>query len=139
MISFSYPYLLWLVFLPFASIIMLPPIKNALGSALLVPFIDDIKNIKKRVGSRGYNFTNKYVVKSAKFLYLFTIWCLLVVGFARPQFIGEPHRLKTENRDIMLVIDISTSMLQPDFSTKRQRIDRLTAVMLRPQGQRRHH
>lgn len=130
MIGFAYPFLLWLVFLPFFSFIILPPIKNALGSAILVPFIDDIKNIKNKVGRRGYGLTNKSFIKSIKFLYLFIIWCLLVVGIARPQFISEPYRLKTENRDIMLVIDISTSMLQPDFSTNRQRIDRLTAVKL---------
>ena len=52
---------------------------------------------------------------------------LLVIAAARPQLVGEPYRLKAENRDIMLVIDISPSMLQPDLS-RTQRIDRLTAV-----------
>ena len=130
MIGFAYPFLLWLIFLPFFSFFMLPPIKSALGSAMLVPFISDIENIKNRVGRKGYNITGNSFFKSIKFLYLFIIWCLLVISIARPQFVGEPYRLKTENRDIMLVIDISTSMLQPDFSTNRQRIDRLTAVKL---------
>ncbi len=130
MIGFAYPFLLLLIFLPFVCFAIFPPIKNALGSAILVPFIDDIKNIKNKVGGRGYNLLSNNFMKTLKFLYLFCIWCLLVIGVARPQFVGEPYRLKTENRDIMLVIDISTSMLQPDFATKRQRIDRLTAVKL---------
>lgn len=64
---------------------------------------------------------------SVKYLYLFSLWVLLVIAAARPQLVGEPYRLKAENRDIMLVIDISPSMLQPDLS-RTQRIDRLTAV-----------
>ncbi len=58
------------------------------------------------------------------------VWILLVVAAARPQWLGEPVRIKDYGRDIMMVMDISTSMREPDFVLNRRRIDRLTAVKL---------
>ena len=48
----------------------------------------------------------------------------------RPRWAGEPIRIKNEGRDILLVLDISTSMLEPDFSLGGRRINRLQAVKL---------
>lgn len=128
MIEFAYPYLFWLILLPVLVFFILSKSKNAYGNALLVPFISDLQNIKNKTSRIAKTYVGKGFWSSLKFLYLFIIWALLVIAVARPQRVGEPYRLKTENRDIMLVIDISTSMLQPDFSTTNQRIDRLTAV-----------
>lgn len=63
---------------------------------------------------------------------LWLIWILLVIAAARPQWVGEPVNLRSESRDILLVTDISTSMLEPDFVLNRRRIDRLTAVKKQP-------
>lgn len=63
---------------------------------------------------------------------LWLIWILLVIAAARPQWAGEPVNLRSESRDILLVTDISTSMLEPDFVLNRRRIDRLTAVKKQP-------
>lgn len=51
-------------------------------------------------------------------------------GRSRPQWVGEPIRIKNESRDILMVLDISTSMLERDFAFQGQAIDRLTAVKL---------
>ena len=59
---------------------------------------------------------------------LYAIWILLVIALSRPQWVGEPIRLKSEARDILLVMDISNSMLEPDFAINGRRVDRLTAV-----------
>jgi Ca-activated chloride channel family protein len=59
---------------------------------------------------------------------LYALWLLLVIAGAKPQYIGEPIRLKNEGRDIMLVLDISTSMTEKDFLYSGQRISRLEAV-----------
>lgn len=128
MIQFAYPYMFFLLFLPFLTYFILPKVTNLSGDALRTPFIGDIKNIKNQVERIYLPQFSKNILRSFKFFYIFVIWALLVCAVARPQQIGEPYRLKTENRDIMLVIDISTSMLQPDFSTNKQRIDRLSAV-----------
>ncbi len=128
MIQFAYPFMFLLLFLPLIVYFFLPKVKNLSGDALRVPFIGDLKNIKNQAERIYIPQLNKQLLRSFKFVYLFILWILLVSAAARPQQIGEPYRLKTENRDVMLVIDISTSMLQPDFSTNRQRIDRLSAV-----------
>ena len=128
MIEFAYPKLFWLFLLPLFTFFVLPKIKSSYDGALSVPFIKDLKNIKNKTSRFSTSYVSKNFWLSLKFLYVFTIWSLLVVAIARPQLVGEPYRLKTENRDIMLVIDISTSMLQPDFSTSNRRIDRLSAV-----------
>lgn len=125
---FAYPQMFWLLLLPIIFYLALPKAKGTLGKALRVPFIDDLKEIKHKASHLALPHMGKNVLTSLKFIYLFLIWTLLTTAAARPQFVGDPYRLNAENRDIMLVIDISTSMLEPDFSAASQRIDRLTAV-----------
>ncbi len=126
MIQFAYPLMFVLLFLPFAFRRLLPPLKGLHGDALRVPFIGDLEKISIRsgaawtLGSSG-NF-------SRFFWMLYGVWFLLVCAAARPQLLGEPIRLDNESRDIMLVLDISTSMLAQDFAIGNRRIDRLTAV-----------
>lgn len=67
---------------------------------------------------------------SPTFWWLCLVWLFLTVAAARPQWLGEPVRIRDYGRDIMLVMDISTSMREPDFVLNRRRIDRLTAVKL---------
>lgn len=125
---FANPQMFWLLLLPFIVYFVLPRTQSVIGGALRVPFIDDLKKIKNKAGLHSILFANKNISASFKFIYLFLIWGLLTIAAARPQFVGEPYRLNAQNRDIMLVIDISTSMLEQDFSTSSRRIDRLTAV-----------
>lgn len=126
--TFAEPKMFWLLLLPFIIYFIFPKAKGALGSALRVPFIEDLKNIKNQTSHLSIPFVGKNILASLKFIYLFLIWTLLIIAAARPQFVGAPYRLKTESRDIMLVIDISTSMLEQDFSAQSRRIDRLSAV-----------
>lgn len=128
MINFAYPQLFLLLFLPFLFYKLLPEAKGMHGDAIRLPFINDVKIIQTSVSSKLLPKFSKKFIQSLKILYLFILWILLVCAVARPQYVGEPIRLKTNSRDIMLVIDISTSMLNPDFRTQNGRIDRLSAV-----------
>ncbi len=125
---FLYPEMFLLLFLPWCIFFLLPKVSGPLGGALKVPFLDDIKQIKARIGSLHFPFIEKTLSFSFKLLYVYTIWTLLVFAAARPQYVGEPHHIRKQSRDIMLVVDISNSMLQPDFSTQTRRLDRMTAV-----------
>ena len=127
MISLYYPEALLLIVLPFVIYFLLPPIKSSLSGALRVPFIDDLEKIRNKSRNSAIFGAKEKLKISLKFLYLFAIWVALVVALARPQYLGEPHRLKNQNRDIMLVVDISPSM-QEAISISNNRIDRLTAV-----------
>lgn len=130
MTQFLYPQMFWLLLLPFLIYWGLSRIDDIYGEAISIPFLKDLKDIKYKAEHSKIMVINHRVIVSLKLLYLFIIWGLLVVAAARPQHVGEPYHLKSENRDIMLVVDISNSMQQPDFSTRTQRIDRMTAVKL---------
>lgn len=128
MMRFLYPDAFWFLLLPFAIFWILPRVQGLHGGALKIPFLEDIKNIKSKTENFHLPMISQRTLFSLKFFYLFLIWSCLVCALARPQFAGEPFHMKAENRDIMLVVDISTSMLQPDFSANHHRINRLSAV-----------
>ena len=127
--QFAFPYAFLLILLPFIWRFLWPAAKGLHGDALKIPFIKDLEKISIKSGAlwqmgastEGYHL-------SKLFWWLFVIWVLLVIAVARPQWVGEPIRLKNESRDIMLVLDISTSMLAQDFTYGTRRIDRLSAV-----------
>lgn len=125
---FLYPEMFWLLLIPFVVYWLLPPLKGQHGDALKVPFLEDLRKITLKSQKQQLIMISGKAKFSIKFLYFFVLWSLLTVALARPQYVGEPFRLKAENRDIMLVVDISNSMQNPDFSTRTQRIDRMSAV-----------
>ena len=126
MISFACPLAFFLFFLPLI-IYYLPPIKGTHGDALRVPFIDDLKRISFVSGGIWGDREQKGT-KVLNLFFMIAIWSMLILAAARPQLVGEPKRLPGEGRDILLVVDISTSMLEPDFVYQGQRINRLSAV-----------
>lgn len=53
---------------------------------------------------------------------------LLIVALARPQRVEDKREVRTQGYDIMLAIDLSTSMLAEDYERGDVRINRLQAV-----------
>lgn len=130
MIHFAYPQVFWLLFLPFLIRAILPAAKGLHGDALRVPFIGDLAKINLKSGGLwGITSENPSKISLALIL-LYLVWALLVLAAARPQWVGEPFRLRNHSRDILMVVDISNSMQEPDFALRGRRIDRLTAVKL---------
>ena len=127
MIEFSCPWALFLLFLPLL-VLSFPPIAQKIcGDALKVPFVQDIIKIKTMT-TQKYLQIPANVLRSFQILLLSLIWILAVIALCRPQWVGEPHRVRNEGRDILLVVDISTSMLERDFTYNNHVFDRLTAV-----------
>ncbi len=127
MISFEYPYLLILLILPFLVKYILPSVKGMYGDALSVPFVQDLKNIET-IGSKGHGILKSNGFVSVKWWYVFFVWILLVLSVMRPVQIGEPIRLEGKSRDVLLVTDISTSMLEDDFVFQGRALSRFGAV-----------
>lgn len=121
MINFLYPWLFLLMFLPFIVKALWSVKKQNLGSALRVPFVKDLENIGNAKGE-GISTVG------SSFWPIFVVWALLVFGLMRPVMIGEPIRLRSESRNMVLIMDISPSMLERDFVYKARRIDRLSGV-----------
>lgn len=125
--NFAYPYAVLLLILPVLIRYLLPAVKGLHGDALRVPFIRDLQKISVKSGGVWGTITaNK--TSSGSLILLYLIYGLLVAAIARPQWIGEPIRARSQSRDILLVMDISNSMLQPDFTVGQNQINRLTAV-----------
>ena len=119
MIHFEWPWVFFLIPLPWLVRKLLSPAELARDAALRVPFLDDFKSL-----------TGKAVVEktSRVKLWLATIaWLLLVIAAARPQWIGEAVEIPISGRDLMLAVDLSLSMEQEDFQLKGRIINRLEA------------
>lgn len=56
------------------------------------------------------------------------IWILLLCAFSRPQWLSDPVAKIKTGRDMMLAIDLSSSMEIKDFFLQQQPVDRLVAV-----------
>ena len=108
--------------LPWLVRIWFKPTGAVSGGALIVPFWDrlnalDSGAVAKR--SKGHWL---------KGLWLWMVWCLLVIACARPVSIGEAVALPREGRSLMLAVDISKSMLRKDMQLEGRRVARITAV-----------
>lgn len=128
MISLLYPEAFVLLVLPFMVYYLFPPVKGIHGDALRVPFLKDLIAINLKSGSLWKQSVKSKVQNNPSKILLYLIYTLLVIAVARPYWAGEPIRIKNEGRDILLVMDISTSMLEQDFSLKGRRITRLQAL-----------
>lgn len=126
---FANPYAWLCLLLPFLVWYFLPAAKGLHGDALRVPFLKDLAKINLKSGSIwGGLSAGASKITSASWLAMYLVFALLTAALARPQWVGEPLRLKNYSRDILLVMDISTSMLEPDFVVNGRPVDRLTAV-----------
>ncbi len=128
MITLAYPWLAWLILLPFLVWKIFPAAAKMYGDALRIPFITDLAEIKKQTTGKMQIFGGKYKVSVLKLIIASLLWLAVVAALCRPQWVGEPHQVQNQGRDIMLVVDISTSMNEADFVLQGKRYDRLTAV-----------
>ena len=129
MIHIAYPIMFLLLLLPFAVRYFLPTLKGMHGDALHVPFLKDLANINLKSGSVwGQVNVSASQKLSLRFWELFVVFFLLVLALSRPQWVGEPIRIHSQSRDILLVMDISNSMAEPDFVINRRAVSRLNAV-----------
>ena len=129
MISFAYPSAFFLLLLPFIIYYILPEARGVHGDALRITFLQDLNRINILSGGlwQQSSSSSKFFSSLSRFI-LLTTYLLLITAIARPQIVGEPIRLKNEGRDILMIMDISNSMLEPDFSVKGHRTSRLNVV-----------
>ncbi|MFI3330293.1 MAG: VWA domain-containing protein [Rikenellaceae bacterium] len=84
------------------------------GASVTISTIDGFKNLYR---------TPKYYLRHLPFVFKLLAVSLLIVALARPQTRDESSTSKSEGIDIVLAIDVSTSMLARDFEP-----DRLSAA-----------
>lgn len=112
--KFANPYLLWLLALvvPMVAYYIYRTLQG--GAAIRISSV---------AGARNAPRTVRYWLRHAPFVLRVAAVVLMIVALARPQDVEEQSRTNAEGIDIMLAIDISSSMLARDFTP-----DRLTAA-----------
>ena len=112
--KFANPYLLWLLalLLPMVAYYIYRTLQG--GAAIRISSV---------AGARNAPRTVRYWLRHAPFVLRVAAVVLMIVALARPQDVEEQSRTNAEGIDIMLAIDISSSMLARDFQP-----DRLTAA-----------
>lgn len=129
MTHFAYPLAWLLLVLPVIVWYAFPAAKGLHGDALRVPFLKDLAKINLKSGSIwGGLHSDNAKLASLPFGMAYLVFALLTAALARPQWVGEPIRIHNFSRDILLVMDISTSMEEPDFVLNGRPVSRLTAV-----------
>ena len=112
--KFANPYLLWLLALvvPMVAYYIYRTLQG--GAAIRISTV---------AGARNAPRTLRYWLRHVPFILRGMAVALIIVALARPQDVEEQSRTNAEGIDIMLAIDISSSMLARDFTP-----DRLTAA-----------
>ena len=122
MLVFSHPWLLALLPLPWLLRLVVPP-RRANRRSVLVPFGDRIEAAKKT------DLDDSPVATRMRFVVPIALWLLVLAAVARPQWIEPPLAKQIPTRDLLLLVDLSGSMQQEDFTdAEGEQIDRLSAV-----------
>ena len=90
------------------------------GAALRVPW--SARQLQEIAGGNGRDGARIHR------LLLWLGWCCLCVALARPQLLGEAVSPPTQARQLMLAMDVSGSMGEPDMVLGRQVVERLVAA-----------
>ena len=109
-IHFANPNLLWLIFIvvPMLAYYIYRTIQG--GATIQISSIKSVNEIGR---------TYKYYLRHLPFILRVCAVILLIVALARPQNREFESSSKTEGIDIMMAIDVSTSMLARDFEPDR--------------------
>lgn len=122
MLTFANIWILWLLPLPLLVRAVLPA-RRASQVAVRVPFGERL-----RAASHGSS-ARKATRSFSKYILPVLSWILVLTAFARPQWLEPPITRELPTRDLLLLVDLSGSMRQEDFTNAAgDKVDRLTAV-----------
>ncbi|OCH18996.1 MULTISPECIES: VWA domain-containing protein [unclassified Aliivibrio] len=108
------PYWLWILPLPIIIYWLIPAYRTR-QSAIKVPFFDVLVQALDETPSEGASELTASVWQKA---FLVISWSLLILALTKPTILGEPQTRERLGRDVMVVVDLSGSMAEPDFVSK---------------------
>lgn len=122
MTGFVYPMMFLLLPLPLIMRMILPRVNDKNEDALKVPFFEEMDRLSS---VRARSVWGSLHIR--RFLGAL-VWVLLVTAASGPQWTGEPSKVPSEGRNLMLVLDISGSMQEADFAIQNKAVRRWDAV-----------
>jgi Ca-activated chloride channel homolog len=125
MLEFEWPWMFAVLPLPLLVWWWLPPYRARLAS-VQVPFFERLAAATGQTPQRGAVVLQR---RAPQMIAAILIWLLIVAALARPQWAGDPLTHEVSARDLILAVDISGSMDQPDFrNADGQTLTRLDGV-----------
>lgn len=115
--QFAWPWA-WAL-LPLPLLMRLLPRRAERQAALKVPYPERIRELAQA--------TTLSHLRPGRWL-AWLAWALLCAALARPQVLGEPISPPQQARQMMLAVDLSGSMSEPDMELGGRVVDRLTAA-----------
>jgi len=123
MLTFAHLWIFVLFPLPWLLRAILPPRRTAVV-AVRVPFGDRLRKAVA-VGPSASTVAHQ----TWRLLIPALVWVLLLIAMARPQWLEPPLSKELPTRDLLLLVDLSGSMQQEDFTNAAgEKVDRLSAV-----------
>jgi Ca-activated chloride channel family protein len=89
------------------------------AAALRVPYVEQLQSLARSQGALA--------LRRPRWL-AWLVWALLCTALARPQQLGELLQVPVQARQMMLAVDLSGSMSEPDMQLGSRVVDRLTAA-----------
>lgn len=121
MLTFAHLWAFWLAPLPLLVRWLVPP-RIPVRPVVRVPFLPRVLAAGGKVGSRSGEDNLPLALHAVT-------WLLVLTALARPQWLEPPIERSIPTRDLLLLVDLSGSMEQKDFtSASGMSVDRLTAV-----------
>ncbi len=112
-------WIFWLLPLPLIVRFLLPAAPVNSTAALRVPFYKHLSpNLQVRKKNPSW----------LRLVLAIICWVLLVLAAARPQLVGDTVRQPVTGRSLMMSVDISMSMDEPDMIISGRRMTRISAV-----------
>jgi Ca-activated chloride channel homolog len=111
MLEFAWPWMFALLPLPLLVWWLSPPLR-ARQASVQVPFFERLASATGQTPQRGAVVLQR---RATQMVVAVAVWLLTVTALARPQWVGDPLTHDISARDLILAVDISGSMDQPDF------------------------
>ena len=121
MIGFDWPWLALLAPVPWLIRRVIPPVRQAPGSAVRVPFFTEVRSLTGPVASLTGG-------RSVESWLMWMAWLALLAAAAKPEYVAVAVETPVSGRDLVLAIDISGSMKRPDFTVGGRKASRLSVV-----------
>ena len=112
MVEFAHPWVLILLPLPALIWWLVPPFRRK-REAVQVPFFDSVVAATGETPQTGAQIKTRSIYENTV---LAVLWGLILIALSEPERVGVPIERIDSARDIMVAVDLSSSMAHADFA-----------------------